>query len=406
MGEIERHPAPGADSACWLFGDSRIVRSSRRATSAILWRDPRLRPAAVVLTAVLAVVFALSSGCQEKVKPGSVEVKRPVIEGVTVTEVALSTVDELYDATGTVKAKTTSVISSRVMGTVTSVRVREGDRVSAGQVLVTVDDRDAAQRLRAAEKAAEVAQHSKSLSEVTYGRYKTLYDEKALTRQELDQIETQKKVAEAEYERALAGLAEAKVALGFAQITSPVSGVVVDRKIDPGSMAAPGVPLLTVEDSSSFTIDIFVDEHLSGRLHKGAAVDLFVSAVPQQPKGRIIEIVPAVDPASRTFLVKVEASGPGLKSGHYAKVRIPAGKREALVVPSFTVVEKGQLSGVYAVDEKGLISYRLIKQGKRFGEGVEVLSGLSPKEKIITAGIEKAVDGGIVAAQGGSPSAR
>jgi len=292
------------------------------------------------------------------------------------------------------------------MGTVTSVRVREGDRVSAGQVLVTVDDRDAAQRLRAAEKAAEVAQHSKSLSEVTYGRYKTLYDEKALTRQELDQIETQKKVAEAEYERALAGLAEAKVALGFAQITSPVSGVVVDRKIDPGSMAAPGVPLLTVEDSSSFTIDIFVDEHLSGRLHKGAAVDLFVSAVPQQPKGRIIEIVPAVDPASRTFLVKVEASGPGLKSGHYAKVRIPAGKREALVVPSFTVVEKGQLSGVYAVDEKGLISYRLIKQGKRFGEGVEVLSGLSPKEKIITAGIEKAVDGGIVAAQGGSPSAR
>lgn len=362
------------------------------------------KAAAGALTALLLLILALSAGCQEKVKSGTVEVKRPAISGVTVTEVMPAPVEDYYEGAGTVKAKTTSALSSRVMGTVTAVRVREGERVSAGQVLVTLDNGDVTQRLKAAEKAAEAARLSRSLADVTYERYKGLYDEKALTRQELDQIETQKKVADAEYERSLAGLAEARVSLGFTEIAAPVSGVVVDRKIDPGSMATPGVPLVTIEDPSSFTVDVFVDEHLSGRLSRGTAVDLSVGSLPQQPKGRILEVVPSVDPATRTFLVKVEATGPGLKSGQYAKVRMPAGKRDALMVSSAAIVERGQLTGVYVVDEKGVVSYRLVRLGKRSGERVEVLSGLNPKERIITSGTEKALDGGTVSSEGAAAS--
>jgi multidrug efflux pump subunit AcrA (membrane-fusion protein) len=112
--------------------------------------------------------------------------------------------------------------------------------------------------------------------------------------------------------------------------------------------------------------------------------------------GQISEVVPSVDPSTRTFVVKITVSGAGLKTGLYARVRIPTGKREALTVPASSIVEKGQLTGVYAVDTKDIVSYRLLRIGKNFGDSVEVLSGLVPGDRIIVAGLERAVDGGIM----------
>ena len=187
----------------------------------------------LAIAAILPLL--LLTGCKEKVKPGSAEVRRQAVAGVMVTVAKPSQVDEYYETSGTVKAKTTSLVASRVMGTVTSISVKEGDRVRAGQVLMTLDDRDLAQKVAAGEagykealKALEAATQNRSLADATYRRYKSLYDEKALTGQELDQVETQKKVADIEYERvqemlkrAKAGLAEALVYHGFTSVTSP-----------------------------------------------------------------------------------------------------------------------------------------------------------------------------------------
>ena len=169
-----------------------------------------------------------------------------------------SQVDEYYDTSGTVAAKTISVVASRVMGSVTSIQAKEGDRVNAGRVLLTIDDSDVTQRVKAAnegykeaEKGLEAAKENRNLADITDQRYKKLFDEKALTGQELDQIETQQRVAEIDYqraqssvERARAGLNEAKVYHGFTRITSPVNGVVTEKKGEVGSMAVPGMPLL------------------------------------------------------------------------------------------------------------------------------------------------------------------
>lgn len=350
----------------------------------------------IIYFLLLTSYFLLVSGCKDKVKPGTAEVKRQVVTGITMTEVQPTQVDEYYETSGTVKAKTISVIASRVMGTITSVKVKEGDRVHAGQILMTIDDRDIAQRVKAAEKAVEAAKQNKSLSDITYQRYKRLHDEKAISQQEIDQIETQKKVADIEYEKARAMLAEAQVHYGFTRITAPISGVVTEKKIELGSMAVPGIPILTVEDNSHFRIEANVDERLSGKLKIGMPVDVIIDSVGQKTKGRISEIIPAVDPMSRTFLIKVDLKMPSLKTGIYGKVLIPEGKKEAILVPQKAIVEKGQLVGVYVVDKQGVITYRLIKAGKKYGEQIEVLSGLSGGEKIIIDGIEKAVDGGII----------
>lgn len=335
-------------------------------------------------------------GCKDKVGPGTVAVTRQPVKGVTIATVHPSEVQEYFEASGTIKAKTISRVASKVMGTVTSLRVKEGDQVRAGQVLMTIDDRDMAQKVTAAEKTLEVAQQNRSLADITYGRYKNLYDKRALSQQEIDQIETQKKVAELDYERAKALLTEAQINHGFSRITAPISGIVTEKKIEFGSMAVPGTPLLVVEDTSFYEVEAPVDERLAGKLRVGMPAEIVTDSPGQRMPGKITVIVPLVDAMSRTFIVKVGVAGPSLRTGLYAKVRIPVGEKQAILAPEYAVVEKGQLTGVYAVDSQGIIAYRLVRPGRKYNGSVEILSGINPGDRIITGGVEHAVDGGIV----------
>jgi RND family efflux transporter MFP subunit len=346
------------------------------------------------LLAAVIMLAGITAGCKGKMEEKAA--KRPEISGVTVSPVSLSTVDNVYEGTGTVRANSTSIVASRVMGVVTSIPVREGDTVKAGQVLLIIDDRDAAQRSRAAGMAVESANQSKSLAEKTWQRYKNLYDEKALSRQEMDQVETQKKVAEAEYERMKAMAQEARTHLSFARVTAPISGRITEKRIDAGSMATPGMPLLVIEGGGSSYIEVSIDAGLGDKVKKGMIVEAIVETMDGPLAGMIREVFPSVDPLSRTFTVKVEIKNASLRSGLFARVRIPIGKRETILVPEQSIVQKGQLTGVYAVDSQGIVTYRLIRKGNASARGTEILSGLTVNDRIITAGVEKVIDGGVL----------
>jgi RND family efflux transporter MFP subunit len=354
----------------------------------------------------LFVVIA-AFGCKDKIKPGAEKVVRPAISGVRVEAVELSSVEDYYDTSGTVRAKTVSAVASRVMGTVTAIMVREGDRVSAGQALLAIDDSDLAMKLKGAQdgyleaqKALEAAAENRRLADITYQRYGKLYNEKALSGQEFDEIKTRRRMADIEYERvkasvakAEAGLKEVKVYRGFTRVTSPVAGVVTEKKIELGSMAVPGVPLMTVEDNSSYRVDIAADERLAGRIRPGMEAEIFLESLNRHEKGAVTEVVPSVDPASRSFLVKISLKGEGLKNGYYARVSLPVGKKAALLVPKGAIVERGQLTGLYAVGKDSVITYRLVRTGRAYGDKVEILTGLTPGENVIVEGVEKAIDG-------------
>jgi len=358
----------------------------------------RLRLLTVIMSASIFIA-ALTAGCSGKVAPGTAEVKRVPVTGVSTTELKLSPVEDYYETSGTVKAKNVGIISSKIMGSVTSVAVHEGQRVDRGQTLITIDDSDIAQKVKAADSAVESAQQQKQLADVTFLRYAKLYEAKALSKQEFDQVETQKKIATSELGRAQAMLREAQAYQGYAHVKAPFAGIVTGKKIDPGSMAMPGMQLLTVEDTSGFLVEAPVDEKLSAQLRAGSPVDVSIDALNRTIRGRVSEVVLAIDPMSRTFIIKVEVSGTGLKTGLYSKVRITTGTRDALTISLSSIVEKGQLNGVYVVDAKGIISYRLVRIGKQFGSNVEILSGLNPGDTIISSGMDNAVDGGIIAAQ-------
>jgi RND family efflux transporter MFP subunit len=353
---------------------------------------------------IFILVFA---GCGSK---NEAPVKREVISGVTVMKIDPTTVDDYYETSGTVRAKTVSIIASRVMGAVTSVKMKEGDKVTAGDILMTIDNSDTAQRVTASEAALKEAQSARqasaaqrSLADVTYRRFKNLYDEKVISRQEFDQIEMQKKVSDTEFsrmtqgvERARANLEEARVYHGFTQVKAPISGIVTEKKIEAGSLATPGMPLYTVEDTSQFKVEAAVDEGLMKKVSPGMAAYILFDKTGEKITGRITKVVPSIDPASRTFLVEVTMQDRSLRSGSYGKVLIPQGKKESLLIPAGAIVERGQLTGVFVVDDKMIVTYRLIKTGRIYDKLAEVLSGLSKGESIIVSGMEKAIDGGII----------
>lgn len=358
---------------------------------------------------ILLITSVLSYSCKEKIEPGTGKVERTQISGIMIETIRPSQVDEYYETSGTIKAKTVNTVASRVMGTITSIKVKEGDRVVAGQVLLTVDDSDVLQKVqgaregyREAEKALEAANENRKMVDITYQRYKKLYADKALSGQEFDQMEAQKNVADIDYERAKAavgraeaGLNEAKVFHGFSRVTSPVSGVVTEKKIELGSMAVPGMPLLTVEDNSAYRVEISGDEKLAGKIRRGMDALVIGDAIYREIKGTVTEVIPSVDPVSRSFLVKIAINGEGLRNGSYVKVSLPIGRKDVLLVPARSIVERGQLTGVYIVDENSVIKYRLVKAGRKYGDRVEILSGLKPRDRTVVEGVEKAVDGGI-----------
>lgn len=367
----------------------------------------------IVMIVLLALLLG---GCRDKAGQEAARVDRPPVSGVQLGEVVTAEVVDYYESSATVKAKSASIVAARMMGAVTELSVSEGERVRAGQVLLVLDDRDVRQKISGARaalaeagKAVAAAARQKELAGITYQRFKNLFDGKALTGQELDEAQTRMQVAELEYERYLemenragAGLAEAKVYQEFTRVTSPVTGVVSSKQVEPGTMVMPGVPLFTIEDDSSFRLEMNVNETLVNRLTVGQPVAVDIPAIDMALTGTVSDVVPAVDPGTRSFLVKIGLPATaGLQSGLYVKVRIPVGRRPAIMLPAASIVDKGQLSGVYAVNGQNIVSYRLVRLGKRYGEDREILSGVQAGDRVIVAGVDRAVDGGLLQGEKG-----
>ena len=363
--------------------------------------------------------------------------KPPVVKGARVERVSMSPIEDYYEATGTVRSKTTTVLSSKIMGTVISLRAREGDKVSAGQALIEIDNRDAnaqlqkagaglrqaheglaevEQAINAAESAQAAADANKRLADSTYARYQALFERKSISPQEFDEAKAKQEMAEAEARRAAdtlkmlaakkrqglaqidqakADVANAQVFVSYARITSPITGVVVAKHTEVGSTATPGTPLLTIEDGSRYRLEVAVEESRLGKIRIGQRARLRIDALgADDMEGGVSEITPAADPMSRSYTVKIDLPARQLlRSGLYGVARFASGQRQAILIPRKSVTYRGQLAGVFVVDDAGVARLRLIQTGKTYGEKVEALSGLNDGERVVVDGGADVKDG-------------
>jgi multidrug efflux pump subunit AcrA (membrane-fusion protein) len=387
-----------------------------------------------IVLVIVATVMVIS--CSRKAEP---EPPAAILSGVKIETVKSSLVAGYYEAVGTVKSKNSSVVAAKVMGNIVALHVREGDTVRAGQTLLEIDNRDAAIQLqktqagmreiqdsleeidrsiRAAESARVAAQANETLAKTTFKRYEMLFERRSVSPQEFDEVRAKYEVAKAESERAdrllqaaiarqkqvraridqaTADVANARVYVGYSRITAPIDGVVISKQVDVGYMATPGTSLLTIENSSHYQLHASVEESQLGKIHLHDGAQVTLEALGNKElSGTVEEIVPAADPATRSYIVKIglpNLDGTQLRSGLYGKVRFIVGQRKTLAVPQAAITQQGQLVGVFVVDQSGTARLRLVKTGIVAGDRVEVLSGLNEGEEIISEGATALRDG-------------
>jgi RND family efflux transporter MFP subunit len=352
---------------------------------------------------LLLAAVACSPPKQEKVAAPE------VLRDIAICKAANTRVPDVIVAIGTVRAAETAQISSQMMGNVLSVSVREGDYVSPGQVLATIDPTQAQAGLQRADAALSAAQHEvaaaeteRALTESTLKRFDTLYQRKSVSPQEYDEVKARYQGALARAEAAQAGAAQAKAAaaqaqaaFGYTKVQAPFAGLITERKVDPGVLAAPGMALLTVEAVGRYRLEASVDEASLRFLRVGESVPVKFDAFPDQSlAGKVSQIVPAADPNTRTFLVKIELpSNTILRSGLFGRASFPRGERDLLVVPRTAVVDRGALKAVYVIGPDQIASLRYVTVGQDMDEHVEVLSGLNTNEAVVLVPGDREIGG-------------
>jgi RND family efflux transporter MFP subunit len=322
-----------------------------------------------------------------------------IVRNVSVISVHVANIPDVEEAVGTLHAAQTTQLASQMMGNIVEIRVREGDRIQRGQVLAILDEaqpRAALDRATAADLASQqevtASDSDFALAEATFKRYQTLYEKKSVSPQEFDEVQARYQAAQARREMARAGQAQAKAvlqqartALSYTHILAPFDGIVTEKKADVGTLASPGMPIFTVEDLRRYRLEATVNETDLRYVRMGQQVPVLIDALgDRELKGKVVEIVPTADPASRSFLVKMELpSDPAFRSGLFGRAQFARGERPALLIPRTAVVERGQLQGIYVLDQNRIAGLRYITLGKTLAGQVEVLAGLQAGEVLI-----------------------
>ena len=375
----------------------------------------------------LAILILMIGGCSQHETRVAAAGAEQRVATVQVETVADSEIADMYQASGSVRARYSAAVAAKITATILEVRVQTGDHVQAGQTLIVLDRRDLEANLRRSEAAraeAEAvidetegaitsARANFELARVTHKRFQDLLANASVSQQEFDESQARLRSTEATLEMAAskrrqigarrsqaeAEITAARVALDYATLTAPFAALVTERKADPGSLATPGAPLLTLEREGNPRLEASIDESRLGLVRVGESVAVDIDGLNRTVAGRVAEVVPSIDADTRSFTVKIDLPAlPGLRSGMFGRAGFAAGKRGALLVPQAAVLERGQIRSVYVV-EGDTARLRFVTLGEERDHQREVFSGLTAGERIIVMPAPLLADGARVAIQ-------
>ncbi len=339
--------------------------------------------ALAVATGLALLLLLLAGVFTDKVPSTEPPLPSPGTAGSPVAEVRLVRRPRYETAVGTVRAVHEAAIASRLLAQVTEVRVKAGQPVSQGDILVRLDDSDLKARLKQAEATVVAAQSARDKTESDYQRALRLFRDRALSRGDVDHANSAWQTAAADLVRAQQAVREAKVLLDFTTVRAPLTGVVIDKRVEVGDTASPGQVLLTLLNPDRMQMIVSVRESLAQRLAVGQKVRGRLEALNRECEATISEIVPESRAASRSFTVKVIGPcPPGAYSGMFGRIYIPLDEEETVVVPAAAVRHIGQLDMVEVAERDGL-RRRSVQLGRHLNGDWEVLAGLRPGERVV-----------------------
>lgn len=343
----------------------------------------------------LAIVLSISS-CGNSSKEKNTDNSAAV--AVTVSSASVDNNTPFLTASGKIEAVNSATLSTRMMGFVNKVHVNVGQKVSKGQLLISINNADLSAKKAQATAGVTEAQAAFNNAEKDYQRFKNLFAENSASQKELDDQHARYEMAKARLEGAKQMINEVESQFAYSNLRAPFSGVVTNKFIDEGDMASPGVPLISVEGPGSFEVTASVPEREISKIKSGAEVLVSVSSLDVVLPGTITEVSTSARNTGGQYLVKavLDKTDSGILSGMYATVQFPIEKSDdasALLVPAEAIVHRGELKGIYTVSQSNTAILRWLRLGRTFGDKVEVLSGLSSDEQYIVDADSKVFNG-------------
>jgi RND family efflux transporter MFP subunit len=273
------------------------------------------------------------------------------------------------------------MISGKIMGKVVAMTVNEGDQVEQGKLLIEIESGEITAQAYQARAAFNNAK-------LQFDRIKSLFNQQAATQMEMDQ-------ATLGFESAQAGLSAAKAMESYTNITAPISGQIMEKRINVGEMSLPGQPILKIEDNRQLRLEVTVNEQDLRYIDPGKAVTVQIDALPgAQLKARVAQVVPASDIRTHSFIVKIDVPAKkGMITGMYGKAIFSIGKRQAVLVPRSAIVEMSGLTGVYLISKDNLAVFQMVQPGDITGDSIEAVTGLKAGDTVIVSKQAANIDG-------------
>lgn len=358
------------------------------------------------LSSLLIVVLVLSllAGCGKK---EAIPEEIPV--PVETTRAQLADLAHTLNTSGEITADAEAAVAPKASGRVAAVRVKVGDRVSKGQVLVELEAAEAQNMVAQAEAGLGIAGANVDRARLTladaqlnYERSKELFDAQAISRSQLEQAESGLKnarvglkLAEEQHKQSLATLNNARESLSNFRVTSPLAGLVASVNVAAGEMAGPQLPVVTVVQLDPMKIKVSISENFISAIKPGGEVPVVINALGKNFTGVVTSVGPKADPVTRAFPVEIKlANQQGeIKSGMVAGLLLSTGLSAGVVaVPVDAVMEREGQFSVFVVED-GRVREIGVKVGITAGQLTEIKEGLEAGQEVVVKGNRLVADG-------------
>lgn len=350
---------------------------------------------------LLVSLSFLLSGCSPNTDNRDTKVVEPI--SVTTELVRSQKIDRIYQVPGTLISDDRVQLSSRISGFIQTVKVREGDKVNSGDLLVEIDPADVEGNISRTQAMLQSANADLLDAEKDVGKFSELTKKGGLPADTLRKAQVRLVVAQSRVAEAKAALATAQAQKRYTRIVSPVAGVVTERNLQPGDLATPGVSILVVESRQSLVFQTFVAEQRVSSLEVGELVEVRLDALPRPIKGSVLRKVPSGDPVTRRYEIKILLpASQDLLPGMFGRASFVIGQEEAIVIPASAMVNNGGLQGVYimhdasaspGVDANPVARFRWLRTRQESADGIEVTAGLSIGDLLILSPPAQLTDG-------------
>ncbi|MBK5214326.1 MAG: efflux RND transporter periplasmic adaptor subunit [Flavobacteriaceae bacterium] len=349
-----------------------------------------------IYTLILFSAILSFTACNNSSEEKNID-KTPAVP-VTVSSVAAENNTPFLTASGKIEAANSATLSTRMMGFVDKVHVNVGQKVTKGQLLISINNSDLSAKQAQTSAGITEAQAAFNNAEKDYQRFQNLFAEKSASQKELDDQRARYEMAKARLEGARQVKNEVQSQFAYVNLRAPFNGVVTNKFIEAGDMANPGVPLISVEGPGNFEVTASVPESEISKIKSGTKVQVIVKSSDKILPAIITEVSTSAKNTGGQYLVKVvlDKTDASILSGMYATVQFPIEKQTdttTVLVPLQALVKRGQLSGIYTVSQSNTAILRWLRLGRTFGDNVEVLSGLAADENYIISADGKLFNG-------------